>query len=448
MSRAALPAWCNADSIDTVLVAFVDVYGRLLGKRITYKHFAEAVVGGGTHVCDYLLTVDIDMTPLPGFALASWDQGYGDLHLVPDLETLRPWPWQAGSAIVIADAHHPDHRPVEESPRRMLQRQLQLLAERGLSAQMASELEFYLFEQAPREAFASGYRDLRASSDYLIDYHLLHTARDEPVMRRLRNEMARAGIAVEGSKGEWGKGQYEINLLHQDALTMADSHVLFKHAAKEVAAQEGHSATFMAKWRTEEAGSSCHIHTSLWDRAGQQNRFSSEHGTSPLFRQFLGGLLAYGRDLSYFFAPTVNAYKRYQADSWAPTSLSWAYDNRTTGLRVVGQQASLRIENRMPGADVNPYLAFAATLAAGMRGIDDQLDCSEAYTGNAYADPQLPRLPASLLGGADLLDNSQIARDAFGDPVIDFYVHTARSEAQAYLREVTDWERTRYFEQI
>jgi len=448
-AAATAPAWLRGNDVHTVAVAFPDVYGRLLGKRLTRDYFLEHTRAGGTHACNYLLTVDMDMTPLPGFGLASWDQGYGDFHLVVDERTLRPTPWAPGTALVLADLEHEDGSPVVEAPRSILRRQVARLAERGLAATMASELEFYLFDDDYRGARAKDYRGLRPSSDYLIDYHLLHTARDEDVLGRLRGELSRAGVVVEGSKGEWGKGQYEINLLHAEGLEMADRHVILKHAAREIAAQQGRAVTFMAKWRTDEAGSSCHVHASLWDAGARRNRFADEAGApAPLFRQFLGGLLRYGRELSYFFAPTVNAYKRYQAASWAPTALVWAHDNRTTGFRVVGRGPALRIENRMPGADVNPYLAYAATIAAGLQGVDEGLDCGDAYRGNAYEDAALPRLPGSLAEAADLLAESALARTAFGDRVVDFYVHTARLEAEAYRQAVTDWERERYFERV
>jgi len=445
-----LPAWFNADQIDTVVVAFPDVYGRLMGKRMTHSHFIRSTAADGTHACNYLLTADVEMNPMSGFRLASWDQGYGDFHLQPALRTMKQLPWQPGTALVLGDLSYEDHSPVAESPRAVLCRQIDRLAQRGMTAQMASELEFYLFNDSYPEVHAKGYRDLTASSDYLIDYHLLQPGRDEDVLRRLRNEMNEAGIVVEGSKGEWGKGQQELNLLYDEAIEMADRHVIFKYGAKEIAAQQGRSITFMAKWDGQQAGSSFHLHTSLWDAEANRNQFADETTGEPseLFRQFLGGLLKYGRELTYFFAPTVNSYKRYQAESWAPTSLVWAHDNRTTGYRVVGHGNSLRIENRTPGADGNPYLAYAATIAAGLRGIDEKLDCGEPYTGNAYLDADLPRLPDSLEQAANLLSKSEVARQALGTEVVDFYVHTARLEAAQYASAVTDWERARYFERL
>lgn len=446
---AKLPGWLTPDAVDTVVVAFPDTYGRLMGKRLTRQFFIDQVVEAGTHVCNYLLTVDIEMNPLPGFSLANWDKGYGDFHVVIDPKTLRLLPWAEKTAMVIGDLYHEDHSPVAEAPRTVLKTQLERLRKRGLVAKTASELEFYLFDNSYSEAHAADYRKLTPSSDYLIDYHLLQTGRDEGLMRQLRNELSEAGIVVEGTKGEWGKGQHELNLVYCDALEMADRHVLLKHGTKEIAAQHGRSITFMAKWATEEAGSSCHIHTSLWsDGANASNGFADGNKPSKLFSQFLGGMLRYGREFCYFFAPTINAYKRYQAASWAPTSLTWALDNRTTGFRVVGSGPSLRIENRMPGADVNPYLAFAATIAAGLRGIEENLECGEPYRGNAYEDADVPRLPPSLSDAIDLLDQSAVAREALGDQVVDFYCHSGRSEVAAHMREVSTWERRRYFERL
>jgi glutamine synthetase len=445
-----LPAWFHEDQIDTVIVAFPDIYGRLMGKRLSRSHFERSVVKSGTHACNYLLTVDMEMNPLAGYQLASWEQGYGDFHVQPDLSTLRRIPWLPGSALVLCDLARDDHTPVAEAPRQVLRAQLARLAERKWSAYMASELEFYLFHNSYTDAQARRYHDLTPSSDYLIDYHLMQTSRDEDIIRRLRREMDDAGVIIEGSKGEWGKGQHELNLVYAEALEMADRHVVFKHGSKEIAAQQGRAITYMAKWAADEAGSSCHIHTSLWDAQGRENLFWNEKSDEPsqLFRQFLGGLLKYGRELAYFLAPTVNSYKRYQSASWAPTTLVWAHDNRTTGYRVVGQGPGHRIENRAPGADANPYLAYAATLIAGLAGIEEGLDCGDAYRGNAYADAKLQRLPGSLEEAAGLLANSQLARQALGDSVVEFYVLTAQHEAQSHRQAVTDWERQRYFERI
>jgi glutamine synthetase len=341
---------------------------------------------------------------------------------------------------------HEDGSPVAEAPRAILRRQLARLAERGLGARAASELEFYLFHESYRACAAKGWRELVPSSEYLVDYDVMQTSRDEPFLARVRKHMSDAGVAVEGTKGEWGKGQHEINLYYTHALEAADRHVVLKHGMKEMAAQDGLAVSFMAKLGTGESGSSCHIHLSLWDESG--NRFSDGDRPARLFRQFLGGLVTHARELSCFFAPTVNSYKRYQKGSWAPTALVWAEDNRTTGFRVVGRGRSLRIENRMPGADANPYLAYAAMIAAGLAGIAGDLDCGEPYRKNAYTDDSLPKLPSSLEEAAELFHGSRLARQAFGDAVVDHYAHAARLEAEAARREVSDWERARYFERI
>lgn len=441
-----LPDWLSPEQFDTVIVAFPDAYGRLMGKRLTLPHFVEHVADHGWHACNYLLTVDLAMNPMDGFRIAGWDQGYGDFTATVDPATLRPLPWSPGTALALSDLRHEDGRLVEEAPRRVLARQVERLAERGWRALIGSELEFFLFAETYRDLAAAGYRQPVRSADYLIDYHLLAPGRDEAVLRRLRQEMTGARVDTECSKGEWGLGQHEVNLACTDPLEMADRQVVFKLGAKEIAGQEGRSITFMAKWSADEAGNSCHIHSSLWQ--DERPLFVDADGPSRLFRAFLGGLLRYGRELCYFFAPTVNAYKRYQAASWAPTKLVWSHDNRTCGFRILGRDAAFRIENRMPGGDANPYLAFAATIAAGLRGIDDGLDAGEPYLGNAYLDDSLPSLPQTLDAAAALLDESVFARETFGDDVIDYYVRTAQIECDSYRSAVTDWERTRYFEQI
>lgn len=434
--------------LDTVVVVFPDVMGRLLGKRATGHHFLHHILHDGTHACNYLLVVNMEMDPLDGFALANWEKGFGDFAMKPDLTTLRPLPWQPGAAMVMCDLYHHDGKLVEEAPRSVLRRQIERLAEKNLACKMASELEFFLFNHTYREAFERGFTQLVPSSDYRIDYHTMQPTRDEMLMRQIRQMLEAAEITVETSKGEWGRGQHEINLLYDDPIPMADKHVLFKQAAKEIANQHGKSITFMPKYSAADAGSSCHIHVSLWE--GNRNLFwdARRHEGSKIFRQFLGGLMKYMPELAYFMAPSVNAYKRYQPLSWAPTKMVWATDNRTVGFRIVGHRDSFRIENRMPGADANPYLAFAATMVAGMAGIEEGLDCGPVYEGNAYVDAKLPALPSSLRDAADLLDRSKLARRAFGDAVVDFYVHTARCEINAFNNAVTDWERARYFEQI
>ena len=449
MSReAGNPDWLTPDEVDTVIVAFPDVYGRLLGKRMTLDHFLEHGLSAGMYACNYLMTADIEMNPLPGFKLAGWEQGYGDFHAKVDLKTLRLIPWHKKTALVLSDLFHEDGTPVEESPRRVLARQVERLVDKGLVSCMGSELEFFLFNESYAAADEKGFQEPTPASAYLIDYHILQPGRDEDVLRRLRNEMTLARIPVECTKGEWGRGQHELNLSYAEALEMADRHVLFKMGAKEIADQQGRAVTFMAKWKAQDAGSSFHIHSSLWDLERKRNLFADGGGESKLFRQFLGGLMKYTRELCCFFAPTINSYKRYQHSSWAPTRIVWGHDNRTCGFRIVGRGESLRIENRMPGADGNPYLAFAATLAAGMRGVEEELDCGEGYAGNAYQDEGLVQLPGSLGEAAALLEKSALAREAFGADVVEFYARMARLEAEAYGAAVTDWERRRYFEQI
>ena len=443
------PEWFTSENIDTVIVSFPDVYGRLLGKRMTYGYFLSHVLAHGTHVCDYLLATDIPMNCLPGFELANWEKGYGDFHVVPDLRTLRALPWHQKTAVFLADLEHDNAQPVEQSPRRVLARQIERLAANGQMAYIGSELEFALFTEDYQTMAARGFRDPVPTSNYAVDYHILQPARDEDVLRRIRNEMSAAGIEVECSKGECGKGQHEVNLVYTEAMEMADRHMLYKIGAKDIANQQGKALTFMAKWDQDEAGNGFHLHTSLWDAEGKNNLFwdSQSGGPSDTFRQFLGGLLKYSRELTYFFAPTVNSYKRFQPGSWAPTAIVCGEDNRTCGFRIVGSGNSLRIENRMPGADANPYLTFAATLAAGLQGIEEKLE-GEIFNGNAYAEDGLQRLPKSLEETIELLKNSALARNAFGADVVEFYAHTAASEVAAFHNAVTDWERRRYFEQL
>lgn len=455
MTLAQLSAQVKSGAIDTVLVAFPDPFGRLVGKRFRADYFLKSVAEHGTHGCNYLLTVNLEMDPLDGFAVANWESGFGDFEMRPDPDTIRILPWQAASALVICDLYRTDGVRVPEAPRSVLRRQLERLDALGFTCQCASELEFYLFNQTYSSAHAAGYRELTPSSDYRIDYHLMQPTRDEPLMRAIRNGMTAARVPVESSKGEWSRGQHEINFTHAEPLPMADMHVLFKQGVKEITEQHGKAVTFMAKYAPTEAGNSCHIHLSLW--RGGRNAFVTApgrgkgreaSGPSPLFRQFLGGLMKYSPELCLFYAPTINSYKRYQPGSWAPTRMAWATDNRTTGFRVVGHGSSFRPENRMPGADANPYLAFAAMLAAGLAGVEENLDCGEEYKGNAYVDPKLARLPHSLRDATDLFAASGMARAAFGDNVVDFYAHHARLEQEAFGNAVTDWEKRRYFEQI
>jgi len=463
MKLAQLKNKVRSGVIDTVIVALPDPFGRLVGKRFRAEVFLSSVIKHGTHGCNYLLTVNMEMDPLDGFKVASWEKGFGDFALRPDLETLRPIPWQTGAVLVICDHVRADGSLVSEAPRSVLRAQLDALKSRGLGCYCASELEFYLFNQTYHSAHANGYRDLQPSSDYRIDYHLMQPTRDEPLMRAIRNGMTAARVPVESSKGEWSRGQHEVNFTYAEPLAMADMHILFKQGVKEIADQHGKAVSFMAKYAPSEAGNSCHIHISLWkgarnafwdgDKRTQSSKVTPKHGEwanpgSNIFRQFLAGLMKYSRELSLFFAPTINSYKRFQPGSWAPTRMAWAMDNRTVGFRVVGEGSSFRIENRMPGADANPYLAFAAMLAAGTAGIDEKLDCGNEYSGNAYVDEKLTRLPTGLSQSANLLEKSKLARSAFGDEVVDFYVHHGRLECEAFDNAVTDWEKVRYFERI
>jgi len=448
MNLNELKSRIEEGEVDTVIVAAPDVFGRLVGKRFTGSFFLDSVAEHGTHGCNYLLTVNIEMDPMDGFKLANWEAGFGDFAMRPDQTSIRLLPWQPGAALVICDFVRESGDYVLEAPRSTLRRQVDLLRQRGYVCQTASELEFYLFNTSYSEGFTSGYRNLVPSSDYRIDYHTMQPARDENLFRAVRNMMCAARVPVESSKGEWGRGQHEVNFVYTEPVAMADMHVVFKQGIKELAAQQNRSITFMAKPSMTEAGNSCHIHCSLWKDG--RNAFAAEdaRGQSQLFRQFLGGLLKYSPELCYFFGPTINSYKRYQPGSWAPTKMAWSNDNRTVGFRIVGHGKSLRIENRMPGADANPYLAFAATIAAGMAGIEENLDCGEDYRGNAYVDSALKGLPSSLTDAIQLLRESKLAKKAFGQEVVDFYVHTGELEVQAFNNSVTDWEKVRYFERI
>jgi glutamine synthetase len=420
---------------DTVLLCFTDMQGRLMGKRMTVPHFLDEVVGHGAEACNYLLGVDVDMTPSNGYAMTSWDRGYGDFGMKPDLETLRPIPWHEGTALCIADLQWEDGSDVAPSPRQVLRRQLARLEERGWSANAGTELEFILFRTPYEEAWRRGYRDLEPANLYNVDYSMLGTARVEPVIRRIRNEMGGAGLVVESSKGECNLGQHEINFRYAPALRAADEHAIYKNGAKEIAAQEGMSITYMAKW-DEREGSSCHIHLSLegWDDA--------------VFDRFLAGQLACLRELMLFLAPNVNSYKRFAALTFAPTAIAWGHDNRTCSFRVVGQAASKRIECRVPGADVNPYLALAALIAAGLHGVERGLELEPPVEGNAYAADDRPRVPATLRDARDLFAASEVAREAFGTDVVDHYLNYARVELDTFDAAVTDWERRRGFERL
>lgn len=435
--------------IDTVLVCFVDMQGRLVGKRFQAEFFLD---GGHveTHACNYLLANDIDMEPVPGYAAASWSKGYGDFVMKPDLSTLRRAPWLEGTALVLCDVlDHETHEGVPHSPRAMLKRQVARLTERGYQGMFASELEFYLFDEGYRSAHDKRYRELRTSSAYIEDYHILQTTREEPVIRAMRRQLQAAGIPIECSKGEWGPGQEELNLRYCDALSMADRHSILKNATKEIADLQGKAITFMAKWRYDLAGSSSHIHDSLWSLDGTTALFhdpTAPFGMSQLMRSWVAGQLRYARELTYFLAPCINSYKRFQAGTFAPTRTVWSRDNRTAGFRLCGEQSrAIRIECRIGGADLNPYLAFAALIAAGLAGIDEGLELGEPFVGDAYAS-QTEEVPRTLREAIETLRGSKLLREAFGSEVVDHYVHTAEWEQHEYDRRVTDWELLRGFE--
>ena len=431
--------------IHTVVSAFPDLYGRLVGKRIHARFFLDEVVLHGMHACNYLLACDMEMDPTPGYAFTSWDSGYGDLHAVPDPSSLRRAAWLEGTAVVLCDVR--DERSgdlLAVAPRSVLRRQVERARALGFEPYMASELEFYLFRDSYAAARDGRWRGLRPTVPYVEDYHVLSGTFAEDVIGAIRRQVDASDIPVEFSKGEWGPGQHEINLRYAPALEMADRHVLYKQAAKEIAAARGHALTFMAKWDARQAGSSLHVHSSLRDAQGEP----AFAGESEAFRGYLGGLLAHARELCWFFAPNVNSYKRYQEGSFAPTRVAWSHDNRTAGFRVVGRGASLRVECRVPGADANPYLVYAALLAAGLDGIERRLEPGAPYAGNAYADESLPRLPASLGAALRELEASAFARQAFGDAVVDHLLHFARTEQRTFDAAVTDWERERFFERI
>jgi glutamine synthetase len=434
--------------IDTVLVAMTDMQGRLQGKRCDARFFLDEVLAHGAEACDYLLAVDVDMRTVGGYAMSSWDLGYGDLALTPDLSTLRVLPWHPGTALILCDVASVEGSPIDVSPRQMLRRQLDRLAEHGLTAMAGTELEFMVFNNGYEAAQLNGYRDLEPPNRYNVDYSLIGTGRIEPLLRAIRQGMVGAGMYVESAKGECNLGQHEIVFRYADALTMCDNHVIYKTGAKEIAAQLGKSLTFMAKY-DEREGNSCHIHVSLRTSDGE-SVFAGDrdHGFSVVMERFLAGQLACLREFAYFFGPNVNSYKRLMPDTFAPTAVAWGMDNRTCSLRVVGHRRdSLRFEHRVPGGDVNPYVAVAAIVAAGLYGIEHELPLESAYVGNAYR-ADLPRVPSSLREAAECLAEGEIARKAFGTEVVEHYLNAARIELAAFDSAVTDWERVRGFERL
>ena len=447
VARDELVALIERGEVDTVILAVTDMQGRLQGKRIDAEFFVESLANGVAEGCSYLLASDVDMRTVDGFALTSWDRGYGDVAFRPDFSTVRHVPWHDRTVIVFADVQSVQGQSVAVSPRQVLRAQSDRLAQRGWTGFAGTELEFIVFRDSYESAWTAGYRGLTPANQYNVDYSIQGTSRIEPLLGRIRRSMRGAGMVVESVKGECNFGQHEIAFRYAELVDKCDEHGLFKLGAKEIAAQEGYSLTFMAKFNERE-GNSCHIHLSLRDEAGRPV-FAGDgaHGFSPVFEQFLAGQLAYSRELALLLAPNVNSYKRFVEGSFAPTALAWGLDNRTCAFRVVGHGSSIRVECRIPGGDVNPYLAIAALVAAGLRGIDESLTLAPPFDGNAYAS-DAPRVPTSLHEALALFDSSAVARDAFGDEVVDHYVHAARVEVAAFDAAVTDWERYRGFERL
>lgn len=433
--------------IDTVVVAITDSMGRLQGKRCGAKSFLEDVLGHGAEGCNYLLSVDVEMNTIDGYAMSSWANGYGDMVMRPDESTLRLVPWLEGTAMIQCDILWLDGRPVTESPRQILRAQIERLESLGYRAHIGTELEFIMFDDSYEEAWDKKYEGLTPSTRYNVDYSLLATARLEPVIRSIRNGMEKAGLVVESSKGECNLGQQEITFRYAEALAACDNHVFYKNGAKEIAAQQGKSITFMAKYNERE-GSSCHIHFSLTDLDGKPVLTGNgEHGFSPVMEHFIAGQLAALKELAYFVAPNINSYKRFVEGSFAPTAIAWGLDNRSCALRIVGRGPSLRVENRVGGGDVNPYLAAAALIAAAIHGIENELPLEPITIGNAYQS-DADRIPTNLRDSRTLLANSEIARKSFGDEVVDHYVFAADVELKSFDSAVTDWERKRVFERL
>ncbi len=436
------------DNIDTVLVVFPDLAGSWKGKRMVGRFFLDDTLGHGIEACNYLIATDVEMNVLPNYRFANWQAGYGDMRCVPDLKTLRRVPWLEKTALVICDLVD-DNGPIAVSPRQILKDQLGRAAKLGYSVKMGAELEFFLFKESFEAAAGKGYRDLRPDSDTIQDYHILQTTKDEHIIRAIRNGMEGAAVPIECSKGEAGFAQHEINLRYTEALEMADRLAIYKNGAKEIAALAGRAITFMAKYTMDDVGSSCHIHSSIWESATDRSvtaDANAAHGMSPKFQSYLAGMLSTAREFSWLFAPTVNSYKRYQPGSWAPTAVAWGSDNRTCGMRLVGHGAAMRVESRIPGADANPYLAFAAVIAGGLHGIERELTLEAPFEGNAYESATVPRIPWNIVEAIDLLKRSDVAKSAFGEEVVHHLVTTAEHEWSQFNKAVTDWELRRNFE--
>ncbi|MCB9453114.1 MAG: glutamine synthetase [Anaerolineaceae bacterium] len=453
LTMAQLTHMVEAGDIETIVLGFTDHYGRLMGKRFDAEFFVDDAAAHGTHGCNYLLTVDMEMDPVPGYQFANWERGYGDFHLVPDFSTLRIASWLEKTAFVLCDVEdEKTHTYTPVAPRSILRHQIDQAAQSQYKTMAASELEYYAYEDSYKKAAEKEYNHLEPLGWYIEDYHMLQGARQEKFTGHARHHLKQSGVPVETSKGEWGHGQHELNIRYADVLTMADRHTVFKQCMKELADSLGMSVSFMAKPTPDAAaGSSCHIHMSLWQEG--ENAFAGDKPFGPvmgsdIFRWFLGGWMAHVPDVMVFYAPTINSYKRYVDFSWAPTRIAWSYDNRTAGFRVVGSGRSLRIECRIPGADCNPYLGLAAALASGLDGVANRTEPPEIFEGDIYSAQHLPRVPYTLEHAVDLFANSTFSRQAFGDAVVDHYTHFYRTEVQKFNRWVTDWERNRYFERI
>ncbi len=453
MTLEELKAAVDRGDVDTVVVAITDMQGRLQGKRLAAPYFLNEVAQHGTEGCNYLLAVDVDMNTVDGYAMSSWERGYGDFVMTPDFNTLRDAPWQPGSVLMLADLEWEDGTDVVASPRQILRRQLARLSDMGMDAYVGTELEFIVFRDSYEQAWDKGYRHLEPANQYNVDYSLLGTARVEPLLRRIRNSMQGAGLYVESVKGECNLGQHEIAFRYADALTTCDNHVIYKEGAKEIAAQENTALTFMAKFNERE-GNSCHIHISVRGNGGGYDEGdtvmvdpSDSHALSPLGKSFIAGQLAHMRELTLLSAPNINSYKRFVPGSFAPTTVAWGHDNRTCAIRLVGHGQGLRMENRVPGGDINPYLATAGLVAAGIDGIERELDLEPELVGNAY-DADMPKVPHTMQAALDLWENSGFARSTFGDEVVDHYANMARVELHAYNSSVTDWELRRNFERF
>lgn len=452
LNQGELSRKVKEGEIETVILLFTDHYGRFMGKRLDADFFLDEGLEHGTHACDYLLTVDMENEPVRGYRFANWEKGYGDFHMVPDLSTMRIASWMEKSALVICDLEDEKRGgSVQQAPRSILKKQIKRASDMGYSVMAASELEYYIFQNSYKEAWTKQYQKLDPAGWYLEDYHILQGSREEAFNSAVRRHLKQSGVPVENSKGEWGLGQHELNIRYDHILEMADRHAIYKECLKEVADKLGISVTFMAKYSASQAGSSSHIHLSL--RQNGKNAFPGHSQLGPVacsetFRWFLGGWIAHVPDFMVLYAPTVNSYKRYQSGSWAPTRLAWSYDNRTGGFRVVGKGESLRIECRIPGADCNPYLAFAAALASGLDGIEKKIEPPPIFEGDIYAAESLPRVPSTLREATELFGKSEFSKQSLGEEVVDHYLHFYRSEQEAFDKAVTDWERQRYFERI